>query len=282
MKKKKKATSKKSKAVPQANILMSAEAPRTKKIESSLKILVRTLYDLQALRINLGNRTSLAGKESGTLAGHIRDRLTSYHGELQLVETHILKDIQSELNAYPIWTDYLKKVKGCGSTMASVIISEIDDILRFGTVSKLWAYCGYAVKDGQAQRRKRGEKSNWNSFLKSKLYILAQGFLRAKNPKYRKLYDDYKHRIQSRKCPLDAKRHGGKSKIDKFGCTDGHRHAMAIRYMIKMFLMELFLTWYKFEDKEPRPPYQEEYLKHKHITKKVIKKKRAKREAVAV
>lgn len=275
MKRSKKAVLKKEKSPP-------AEEPRIKKIESSLKILVRTLYDLQTLRINLGNRTSRAGKEIGTLAEHIRDRLTNYHDELHEVENHILKDIQSELKAYPIWTDYLKKVKGCGPTMAGVIISEIDDILRFGTVSKLWAYCGYAVKDGQAQRRKRGEKANWNSFFKSKLYIVAQGFLRANNPKYRKLYDDYKHRIQSRKCPLDAKRHGGKAKIDKYGCTDGHRHAMATRYMIKMFLMELYLTWWGFEGKEPRPPYQEEYLKHKHVTKKVIKKKRTKRVAVAV
>lgn len=238
--------------------------PKKRKPESTLKILVRTFYDLQALRINLGGRISSTGKEKETLADHVKSRLTSYKDELSQIETEVLKDITSELKAYPIWTDYLFKVKGVGPTMAGVIVSEIDDILRFATVSRLWAYCGYAVKDGQAQRRRRGEKSNWNSFLKSKLFILAESFLKSNNLKYRKLYDDYKHRIQNRQCPLDAKRHGGEDKIDEFGCTDGHRHAMSLRYMIKMFLLDLYLTWWDFEGKEPRPPFQEEYLGHKH------------------
>jgi hypothetical protein len=34
--------------------------------------------------------------------------------------------------------------------------------------------------------------------------------------------------------------------------------------MIKAFLRELYIAWYKIEGVEPRPSYQEEYLGHKH------------------
>ncbi|NDQ58556.1 MAG: hypothetical protein GZ088_15930 [Acidipila sp.] len=40
----------------------------------------------------------------------------------------------------------------------------------------------------------------------------------------------------------------------------GHRHAMAMRYMVKMFLIDLYVAWRKIEGLEVRPPYSQDKL----------------------
>lgn len=66
---------------------------------------------------------------------------------------------------------------------------------------------------------------------------------------FRKFYDNYKQRKEQA----------------KWGMNDGHRHNAAIRYMIKMLLLDIYNKWRKFEGLPVRAPYQEEYLGHKHI-----------------
>ena len=46
--------------------------------------------------------------------------------------------------------------------------------------------------------------------------------------------------------------------------TKGHRDNAARRYMIKMFLKDLYVVWRTVEGLPVRAPYQEEYLGHKH------------------
>ena len=46
--------------------------------------------------------------------------------------------------------------------------------------------------------------------------------------------------------------------------SDAHLHQASQRYMVKMFLLELWKQWRTFEGLEVRPSYQEEYLGHKH------------------
>ncbi len=218
------------------------------------------MYDLQKMRIQMGNRLVKEGKEEITITEKAEDTLKSHATEVQDTEKSFAKSINKELKNYPIWSEYLLNVKGCGHVMGGVLISEIREIQRFETVSKLWSYFGYGLKSGEVQRRKKGEMANWNSFGKTKLFVLAECLIRSGNPQYRKLYDDYKHRLQNRKCTS----HVGKKNLDDMGCSDGHRHAMAMRYMIKMFLKDVYMEWYKLEGLTPRPSYQEEYLGHSH------------------
>ena len=247
-----------------------------------LKVLVRTLYDLQTMRVQLGGRISGKGKVKITLDAGIKERLKTYYAEIYATEKRILKDVSKELPHYPIWIQYLAQIKGIGPMAGGVLITEIGDILRFATVSKLWAYCGYGIKDGKAQRLQQGMKANWNTFLKAKLHLIAENLIRSKNDKYGGIYRNYKHRISNRQCSLPKERHGKGVKLDKYGCTKGHRHSMALRYMIKMFLLNLYLDWWELLGKTPRPPYQEAYLGHKHqeaeatSSLKTIKRLRAK------
>ena len=68
--------------------------------------------------------------------------------------------------------------------------------------------------------------------------------------KYRQVYDDYKHRIEH----MDA--HKEKSK--------GHRHNMAVRYMIKIFLIDLYNEWRRIEGLPVAPTYSEAKLGKVH------------------
>lgn len=95
------------------------------------------------------------------------------------------------------------------------------------------------------------EKRPFNLFLKTKMLgVLGTNLLRCGNEVWRPLYDQYKQRM------LDA----GK------GTSDGNRHNAAVRYMVKMFLLEIWKEWRAHEGLEVRPTYQEEKLGHKHAS----------------
>lgn len=97
---------------------------------------------------------------------------------------------------------------------------------------------------GKQMKGKRGEKLPYNAFLRSKYCgVLGACLLKSGSP-WRYYYDNYKKRWE------DA----GK------GVSPGHRHNAAIRYMVKMLLLEIWMEWRKFEGLDTRAPYSEEYL----------------------
>jgi hypothetical protein len=154
------------------------------------------------------------------------------------------------LDGVPIWTQYLSKQKGIGRAMAGVIISELDPA-KAERPSDFWAYAGLDVAPDGRGRSKRKEhliertyrdakgkeqtrlSVTYNPFLKTKLIgVLGPSFLRSRSP-WREVYDGYKHRLEHRP--------------DTAEWTPGHRHAAAIRYMVKMFLLNLHLRWRELE-----------------------------------
>ena len=72
----------------------------------------------------------------------------------------------------------------------------------------------------------------------------------ALNNPYRKVYDDYRNRLDNMPAHVD------KSK--------GHKHNMAIRYMIKMFIIDLYTNWKAIEGLPAFPPYHEAKLGLNH------------------
>jgi hypothetical protein len=49
-----------------------------------------------------------------------------------------------------------------------------------------------------------------------------------------------------------------------WGASKEHRHKDAIRYMVKMFLLNFWVAWRKLEGLDVRAPYAEEYLNRRH------------------
>lgn len=62
------------------------------------------------------------------------------------IENDIMKEMESELNRYPI-SQWLIAHRGIGTIFTAGLIAYIGDIGRFGTVSKLWQYAGMGVME---------------------------------------------------------------------------------------------------------------------------------------
>ena len=101
---------------------------------------------------------------------------------------------------------------------------------------------------GKTMRPEKGKKLPYNAWARTKVVGVMGGNLLKANSPWRKAYDDYKHRKAS----------------SGWGRSDGHRHNAAIRYMVKMVLLDIWKNWRAFEGLEVRPSYQEEKLGHTH------------------
>jgi hypothetical protein len=213
------------------------------------------------------------------LTDGVADEVISDYTELCLVDNYLELETQEKnhfkrlgniLKGYPVYSEFLEGVRGVGPAMAGVILSEID-ITKAEYPSSLHKYAGLDVAgDGQGRSRKKEhlEESEYvdkdgavqtkkgitfNPFLKTKLVgVLGSSFVKqpADKCKYRKIYDDYKHRLEH----MDA--HKEKSK--------GHRHNMAVRYMVKIFLIDLYNEWRSLEGLPVAPTYSEAKLGKVH------------------
>jgi hypothetical protein len=278
--------------------------------KENLKTFVRGAYDLQKLRIQMGNRMAAnfraklglkssekeetdedAQKILETLrvsykkltdgvksfprqSGFKGDEVISTYTELTLFaqyheleanESKHFRRMEKALEEFPIYK-WLKSVKGCGPAMSGLIISEID-IHKAEYPSSIWKYCGFDVApDGKGRSRKKehlveveytdkdGKKNKrmsitFNPLIKTKLYVLATCIIKAGGT-YREIYDNYKHRLEHHK--------------DWAEKSKGHRHNAALRYMIKIFLRDLYNEWRVIEDLPVAPDYSEAKLGKKH------------------
>jgi len=241
-------------------------------IRNSIKTLTRVFYDYQKERLALDGRLGI--KKDGEVKNGVPEKdmtmlLTLLQRKdgtfdadgnciipgLAQLEEQTAKDLAKEVHKHPLWKHFLSQVKGCGETMAAVIISEFD-IYKAPTVSNLWSFAGLAPgKD----RRVKGQKCPHNRFLKAKLCgVLGPSFLKSNSP-YREHYDNMRHRLESLDWGMASK-----NPTDKKRPKAGHQHKAATRYMIKMFLKDLYVAWRTLEGLPVREPYAEEYLGKKH------------------
>jgi len=205
-------------------------------------------------------------------------------------EEKMVKVIGKIVQQHDLWGAFLEQVKGCGPLMSAVILSEFD-IHKAERISQFWAYAGLSVAaDGRGQGRykehlvdqeytdKDGKQQikkglAFNPFLKTKMVgVLASCFIKQSPDecKYRKVYDDYKHRLENHAVygieHDEARKEEMKAKTGNKYAPKGHRHAMAMRYMIKEFLKDLWLAWRVLEDLPVTASYNEAVLGHKHHT----------------
>lgn len=261
-----------------------------------LRRTVRFFYDAQKLRIQFQNRATTE-VETTELTDKDKAFLDKAGDGLKGVERATLNEIKRLLKNQPIWTTYLKETRGIGPTLAGVLVAFIN-IENARTVSSLWKWCGLAVVDGAADRRRKGQKASFNPWLKSKMIkVLAESFIKTNSP-WRKIYDDRKHRRRHQlvdpcmACQgtgkvtfvteYDAAESGGEDTVAKkngkpkvctncegrgkgpWGKSDAHRDLDAKRYMVKMFLADLWNHWRTLEGLSIRPTYAEEKLGRVH------------------
>lgn len=215
-------------------------------------------YDRLADCFSSKKNRQVALSENRLLNSEVEYYLADEYFRMLEAEQLNFRNLGKVLKDVPIWTHFMEGVRGCGPAMAGVIISEIDPH-KSPTAASIWSYAGldvardgrgrsrraehlvdraYTAKDGSAQTKK---SITFNPLLKTKLTgVLGGSFLKCKSP-YADVYYDYKHRLQNHPAHKEK--------------TDAHRHNMAIRYMVKRFLVDLYYHWRTLEGL----PVTEEY-----------------------
>lgn len=276
-----------------------------------LRTMVRSCYDLQKLRVQMGNRLCATFKSKlgvkpgekegesldkeeqkilkelrmrfdklttgvtkalpskrdwrgdGVISSYTEAALISEYLALERFEESQFRLLNSPLDQFPIYNEFLLGVKGCGPAMSAVIITSID-ITRSTYPSSIWKFAGLDVFEGAGRSRRRehlrtvkytnkdGEEAErlgitFNPFLKTKLIgVLAPCLIKAKSEPYAGIYRDYKHRLENH--PKWKER------------SKGHRHNASMRYMIKRFLTHLYNAWRPLAGLEVHPPYDQAKL----------------------
>lgn len=255
--------------------------------QAVIRQLINSLYDVQKLRIATGNRVVASlrptpSAEDGNAVKHVVSeyrRITDYYAaksvrkaitelsdqlsyiksktDYELAASYVLlvesenrlcKAVTQAVQAHPLWDAFFKDVGGCGPLMAGVCIAYLDPYkARFA--SSFWKFAGLDVVDGEGRSRKHTELRDYtasdgstkqrkgltyNPVLKTKLLgVLGSSFLRVSNSKYGRVYYDYKHRLNTNPAYESH--------------TKLHKHNMANRYAVKMFLQDLWVVWRQLE-----------------------------------
>ena len=224
--------------------------------------------------------------------------------EARRQEKSIEKMLSKRLKGVPIYTEWLSKVKGVGPIAAGWIVGTIDihkattvsKIWQYcglnpGLVrgKKEVAATDYKKSMGEIlgeNERKSGTKyvvstnemirgdrltpgfvSPFNKSLKTALVgVLADGFIKSRSNYAIEFY--YTRKARTEQSAVKIKNDSGSDRKDDgkpwSEVSKGHRDRDAKRYMIKMFLKDLYVVWRQLEGLPVRAPYAEEYLGKVH------------------
>jgi len=191
-----------------------------------------------------------------------------------------------------IW-DWLNGIRGISGNLAAKLLALIDYPAPFpgshpehcATISKLRAYAGYGLHDGEIDRPKSGNKLPYNKQLKSVCFQIGDQFIRQQTPPYVDAYYAEKERQrrlhpapvcnkcggegiqkgQSWRCGECGQKAGVNGRGWGLNYTPMHVHRMAMRKMIKIFLSHVWLKWREFEGLPLTKSYEEAILGHTNI-----------------
>lgn len=219
--------------------------------------------DLEKLRISLANRKRILvtpvdeldkdGIARGfgipyddvELLGPI-DAVLSGTAELEKIA---IKAVEKYMKNSP-WAEWLNRTqqKGVGAKQFARLLGAIGDPYwhtaedRPRLVSELWSYSGFSVVEGQAPRRKRGEKSNWSEDARKRTWLISSSCVKS-GGYYRGVYDKAKLRYADAVHEYECIRCGPSGKPAQISTpiSDGHRHARALRATSKQILLNAWL-----------------------------------------
>ncbi len=274
---------------------------------TKLRMMYRGFQDLQKLRIQSGNRNTT---DEVVLDDADKVFFEGMGNGLEVLEKSSLKAMKRILKGIPIWKEWLDAQLGIGPAISAFLVAEIN-IEKCETASQLWSWMGLkvVVKNcpfcggkpgnkcsvcqgkgtvGQADRRFKGQRADYDPKRKAKVLYVMGGCLTKANDAWKKVYDGRKHRRQHQMVALcmgcggtgrrkgiikgeDGKTEEKGKEVECWNCggtggpapwgrDDKHRHLDATRYMVKMFLLELWKQWRTIEGLPVRESYAVEKL----------------------
>ena len=146
------------------------------------------------------------------------------------IEITLRKRVTEEVQGIKAW-EWLKDVKGIGPANSGRLLGCLD-FDRANTPTRVWSHCGYGLKNGKPQRKRKNEKIDFCQRCRKACYLIAKGLMMAKG----KYYQAYSRQ---------------RAHNDAEGMVKGHAHNDAKRRMMKLFLSNL----YAVAVDNPVPPY---------------------------
>jgi hypothetical protein len=150
--------------------------------------------------------------------------------------------LENKVGDHPLWTTWGVDVVGLGKTTLGRIMG-MCDITLLPTITKMWAHAGLGNKDGQPQRRRKGQPLDYNDQLRAAFHLLGESLIRQKGAYY-KFY-------------LLRKKRAEQQELTKLHC-----HNRARRDMLKIAASHIWRIWREVEGLEAPLPYVIEYLGH--------------------
>ncbi|WP_367582196.1 hypothetical protein [Tsukamurella tyrosinosolvens] len=225
-----------------------------------LGLLADVLDDFETVRIANANRvrqltrteTDSDGEERGFGLSEdnlVVRKLLGTVAALEQAEHEAVLNLQRTMRAHPL-TAYQKRHKGIGEKQLARLLAAIGDPYwndlheRPRTVSELWAYCGFDVRNGAAPKRTRGQVSNWSENARKRVWVIASAMPKFPGGTYEVTYRNARIKYEGSVHPLDCIRCGPAGKPAPAGTprSDGHNHAMAIRLVAKEILRDLWVA----------------------------------------
>ena len=286
------------------------QEPSTKEKEldkESIKLLdqLRHLYNritdgVAINKKNLDARLETLNKEPepvetiGLISTFTEFKLVENYLALLNAEKDSFKLLEHELDSVPIYTDYLKPIRGIGPAMAGVIVSEID-IHKSEYSSSIHKYAGLDVvilfKCPNCTKYAHPEDSDMicPKCEAGVLELVGEGRSKKEHHLIEVEYVDKNGKTATRKSItfnpfLKTKLIGvlgpsflraGDNKYSKIykdykfrlqnmekhkGKSKLHIHNMSVRYMVKFFLIDLYAEWRAKEGLPVTAPYHERKL----------------------
>ena len=240
-----------------------------------LEHLARAYERAQRHRIRLGN--VLSANERGDSVMSI-PYLRIISDEYERAEQHeqLMKDyIIAASKDHPMW-EHVISIFGMGPVTTARLLSMID-IKKAHVPSGLLRFAGVTVVDGQAQRRRRGQKNDFCAALRTLMHLISASLIRGGSP-YRHIYDisrekyrnklqyEFEQKVEEVRARRDRER--VRQMTSDFNKTiNGHAHMRALRVVKKIFLQHLWVTWRMVEGLPICLPYHFIYGDHrKHDT----------------
>lgn len=261
----------------------------------NLRWLVDAYLTIQRARIQTGNREGAV--QRGTDLFPVPPVLAEALAGLETQEERIAKEFEQALAGHPAWP-WLERVRGVSSVLGAQLLGLLDKIeyglcpehgnarvprgsddpcetcwtptgrvgiACFDTVSKLWAFSGYAVVNGKRQRPEEGKIRPYSVTIKTVCYKIATSMLRAGQGPYEAKYRQARARLDATRTPACPQH-----KKPSHSCADcwppSRLHATGLRVMIKLFLAHLWETWRAAEGLPLRRSYVHEKLGHPTTT----------------
>jgi hypothetical protein len=231
--------------------------------EDSLNSMVNIQLAIEKVRVNSQIRIShLALNKQEDLV------IEAAYKKLLDLESWVDTEVANIIKSHPAYF-WFSQVKGIGNENIAKVIGLLD-IDRANSVSSIWKYCGYSVENGVSPKRKKGEKTTYNTRLRTLCWRMATSLKRATG-KYYIYYCQQKEEITKRIegqgitiIPTSEEKKFKKENPERAYFTLGHVENRAVRKMIKLFLAHLAIVWAEAVGKDLKGPYAIEHLKHTH------------------